>query len=159
MASVFVRGSALLIGVTLLGCSDSRPKFVPVSGRVLVDGKPVANLMVTFQPIQTDKNKDPGPGSAGITDAEGRFVLKVSSQQYSGDGAIVGKHKVRIGTVLPGEGVATDPSIGSPDDAPLAGKELIPPQYNQDTILTFEVPSSGTDQANFEIYIKTKKKP
>lgn len=154
--------SFLLVGLGLLaagvlGCSDGRPKFVPVSGRVLVDGQPVANLMVTFQPLQTEKNKDPGPGSAGITDAEGRFTLKVSSQQYSGTGAVVGKHKVRIGTILPGEGQATDPSIGSPDDAPLAGKELIPPQYNQDTILTFEVPPGGTDQANFELYIRTRK--
>jgi hypothetical protein len=151
-----------LVMLGLLGmaaCSNSRPKFVPVSGRVLVDGKPVANLMVSFQPIQTEKNKDPGPGSAGITDADGRFVLKVSSQQFSGNGAVVGKHLVRIGTILPGEGVATDPSIGSPDDAPLAGKELIPPQYNQDTILTFEVPATGTDQANFELWVRTKKKP
>jgi hypothetical protein len=147
----------VLLILTVLGCGEGRPKFVPVSGRVLVDGKPVANLMVTFQPIATERNKDPGPGSAGITDAEGRFTLKVSSQQYSGNGAVVGKHKVRIGTVLPGEGQATDPSIGSPDDAPLAGKELIPPHYNQDTILTFEVPPEGTNQANFDLFIRTRK--
>jgi len=157
-----MRRSSLPLALTLLalvviGCNDGRPKFVPVSGRVLVDGKPVANLMVTFQPIATEQNKDPGPGSAGITDADGRFTLKVSSQQYSSNGAVVGKHKVRIGTILPGEGQATDPSIGSPDDAPLAGRELIPPQYNQDTILTFEVPPKGTDQANFDIFIRTRK--
>lgn len=44
-----MRRSSLPLALTLLalvviGCNDGRPKFVPVSGRVLVDGKPVAKF-------------------------------------------------------------------------------------------------------------------
>lgn len=151
-----MRHTAAILPLVLLltSCGSSKPQFVPVSGRVLVDGKPVANLMVTFQPIGTT-GSDPGPGSAGITDVNGRYTLKVSSQQFEGDGAVPGKHKVRIGSVQAGEGVPTDPEIGSPDGAPLPGKELIPTKYNQDTVLTVDVPSEGTDKADFELFIKT----
>jgi hypothetical protein len=96
--------------------------------------------------------EDPGPGSAGTTDAGGRYTLEVSSQQHKGKGAVVGKHRVTIGTILPGEGAnPTDPSVGTPDGEPLAGKELIPPQYNQDSTLTFDVPAGGTDKADFDL--------
>jgi hypothetical protein len=153
------RALALLpLALVLCGCGGDKPKFVPVAGRVIVDGKPVANLMVTFQPVGAKEGHDPGPGSAGVTDANGRYTLKVSSQQFSGDGAVVGKHKVRIGTVLPGEGKPTDPEVGSPDGEPLAGKELIPPRYNQDTTLSFDVPEAGTDKADFELFVRTKPK-
>lgn len=144
----------LLFAVPLLlavGCSGDGFKLVPVSGRVTKNGQPLANVRVTFQPI----GENPGPGSAGTTDADGRYKLVVSSQQHQGDGAVVGKHTVRIGSVLPGEGAnVTDPSIGSPDGEPLTGKELIPPKYNQDTILTFDVPPGGTDKADFDLKFK-----
>jgi len=137
----------------LFGCSDGGdPKFVPVSGRITADGKPLANVRVTFNP---DDGDNPGPSSVGDTDSDGRFKLKVSSQRYSGNGAVPGMHRVQIGTILPGEGgKPTDPSIGSPDGEPLPGKELIPPQFNQNTTLRFVVPKEGTDKADFDIKIK-----
>lgn len=149
-----MRKASWLLAVPLLlaaGCSGDGFKYVPVSGRITKNGQPLANVRVTFQPM----GENPGPGSAGTTDADGRYKLVVSSQQYSGEGAVVGKHRVRIGTVLPGEGtVPTDPSIGTPDGEPLAGKELIPPKYNQDSELTFDVPPGGTDKADFDLKFK-----
>jgi hypothetical protein len=134
-----------------IGCSGDGFKLVPVSGRVTKNGQPLANVRVVFQPI----GDNPGPGSAGTTDADGRYTLVVSSQQYSGNGAVVGKHRVTIGTILPGEGAKpTDPSVGSPDGEPLAGKELIPPRFNQDSTLTFDVPAGGTDKADFDLKFK-----
>ena len=143
-----------LLAVPLLlavGCSGPGFDFVPVSGRVTKNGQPLANVRVTFQP----EGENPGPGSAGTTDADGRYTLVVSSQQYQGDGAVAGRHRVAIGTILPGEGgPPTDSDVGSADGEPLAGKELIPPEYNQDSTLTFDVPPGGTDRADFDLKFK-----
>jgi hypothetical protein len=137
------------IPVLAVGCSGQDFKVVPVSGRITKNGEPLANVRVVFQPME---GENPGPGSAGTTDADGRYTLIISSQQFSGKGAVVGKHRVTIGTILPGEGSKpTDPSVGSPDGEPLAGKELIPPEYNQDSTLTFDVPAGGTDKADFDL--------
>jgi hypothetical protein len=142
----------LATSMLAVGCSGDNIKFVPVSGRVTKNGQPLANVRVVFQPIGSE---NPGPGSAGTTDADGRYTLTVSSQQQSGKGAVPGMHRVTIGTILPGEGaLPTDPSVGSPDGAPLAGKELIPPKYNQDSTLKFEVPAGGTDKADFDLQFK-----
>ena len=140
--------AVLIVGLLLTGCSENEFKLVDVSGRITKNGQPLPNVRVVFQPI----GENPGPGSAGTTDADGRYSLVVSSQHFSGKGAVIGKHRVTIGTVLPGEGdKPTDPSVGSPDGAPLAGKELIPTKYNQNSELTFEVPKGGTEKADFDL--------
>jgi hypothetical protein len=72
--------------VSLAGCGDGRPRRVPVSGKVLVDGKPLKYGFVRFFPDQARV-------STGDIDSEGRFVLSC----YGGeDGAVVGKHKVEV---------------------------------------------------------------
>ena len=46
----------------------------PVSGRVTLDDQPLANAVVLFEPITGNTN--PGMGSVGRTDSDGRFVLR-----------------------------------------------------------------------------------
>ena len=83
-------GSALLL---VLGCGGGA-KVVPVTGRVTLNGKPLADAKVSFQPIAKEKSMEAaGPGSTGKTDAEGKFTLKTPTGQ---DGAVVGMHRVRI---------------------------------------------------------------
>ena len=145
--------SALAIAVVLviaLGCSGEG-KYVPVSGQVLVDGKPRKGLVVMFQPVGNEANPNPGKGSAGRTDAEGRFTLSVDDDT---SGAVAGKHKVAIFTALSDDQLRIDPEIGSEDGAPAGPVETIPPKYNDMSELTFEVPEEGTDQAKFDL--KTK---
>jgi hypothetical protein len=156
----------LLLGAGLaltVGCGGGKgPKLAPVSGQVKVDGKPYPNAYVTYQPRATKDNPDPGRGSVGITDADGRFTL-----MYEGGkpGAVVGKHIIRITSVQP----ADDPSrfkdteeTGSPDGIvrdPAAGKfrpEIIPPDWNTESQREVEVPPGGTDKANFEIWSKKR---
>jgi hypothetical protein len=135
------------------GCGGKH-KFVPVSGRITMDGQPLAHVHVEFRP----QGEDPGPTSYGSTDADGRFTLKVASQQFSGDGAVPGKHRVSVCTILQGEAkMSTDPSLGSEDGAGLGGKELIPARYNDQTTLEFDVPPGGTDQADFQLEPGRKK--
>ncbi len=84
------RGTLLLLAVTVLWCvlpgCDGRPRRVPVSGRVLIDGEPLKLGFVTLVP----KGARP---SMGKIDEDGHFVLTC----YEGeDGVIPGTHRVAI---------------------------------------------------------------
>jgi hypothetical protein len=135
---------SLLVGLS--GCG-SGPKFVPVSGTVTLDGKPLANALVAFKPAALPgKIEAAGPGSMGVTDENGRYVLKVIYTDGRTEGAVVGEHRVRIST--------TDHvSAGgdSTDVAPRQQKERVPAKYNTNSQLTFTVPPGGTDAANFDL--------
>ena len=114
-----------------------------------MDGKALANVHVHFQPLASGDNINPGPGSYGETDKDGRYTLKISSQHFSGDGAVVGKHRVKISSRL--EKIKIDPELGSPDGAPLTGRETIPAVYHEDSTLEFTVPPEGTAKADFAL--------
>ena len=81
---------AALVAVAA-GCGGE--KLAPVSGVVTLDGAPLADASVTFQPV-AQGGIDAGSGSYAKTDAEGRYTLRT----VTGDrrGAVVGKHVVRI---------------------------------------------------------------
>jgi hypothetical protein len=126
----------------LAGCSGGR-KAVPVSGRVTLDGQPVADVYVSFQPVAaTDINAD-AMGSTGITDQEGKFTLSLSDTQAPG--ALAGKHAVRLSDKR-----ASSSSDGGPSSAP---KPRFPTRY-ADGSLSFEVPPDGTSQADFKLSSK-----
>jgi hypothetical protein len=70
----------------LAGCDQGGPQIAPVSGRVTLDGRPLASADVAFQPDGSQR------ASAGRTDANGRYRLMFKRGQ---PGAIVGEHTVR----------------------------------------------------------------
>ena len=91
MGAVRYRGSALAVMTVLLlvgllaGCGG-RPKRVPVSGTVLIDGEPLTMGSITLVP----KGARP---SMGKIDENGHFVLTC----YEGeDGVVPGTHRVAI---------------------------------------------------------------
>jgi hypothetical protein len=140
---VFAIAVAVLCG---LGCSAPPYRLAPVSGKVTLDGHPLAEAYVSFQP-RGDKGEDvPGPASAGKTDQEGRFVLapvKVQPASGQATGAVVGKHRVFIR-----KGESTVAGAG---DQSGQYKESLPARYNAASTLEFTVTADGTDQANFEL--------
>jgi hypothetical protein len=151
--------AAWLCAALVAGCGGSQQP--PVSGRVTMDGKPLANAWVLFQPMGSQANVNPGPTSAGLTDGDGRYVLK--DQLRGRPGAMVGKHRVRISSGDPyaNEPVPSTPETGTQDGyVPPAAKtrrvfrEDIPVRYNQESELEFTVPAGGTDQANFDLNSK-----
>ena len=113
------------------GCGDKQ-KIAPVTGKVTLNGKPLANATVAFSPIAPPGTIDAGDGSAGKTNAQGEYTLTTSRGVA---GAMVGKHKVRISALAPqvGESDARPPRSGWP----LMDK--IPTRYNGETTLEFEV--------------------
>jgi len=137
---------ALLIGLGITGCGGSGYSVAPVSGTVSVDGKPTAGIALTYQPLTSDKNKNPGPGSAGVTDANGRYTLKVVVAGQNKAGAVVGKHRVTLVT-------APAPRDEADDTAHPPPKELIPAK-ELGKAREFEVPAGGTDKADFNLSSK-----
>jgi hypothetical protein len=137
-----------LLALVLCGCGESA-RYVPVSGTVYLDDQPLANAMVTFQPMAPEGQiETAGVGSYAMTDQNGRYTLKVASEQPR-DGALVGKHRVRIATP-PNKKANTDS-----DSALGSGNELvdpIPARYNSESTLTFDVPPGGTQQADFRLH-------
>jgi len=139
------RLSLLAALVVLAGCNKGPYEVAAVSGRVTLDGQPVANAAVMFQPVAPEGTVNPGPGSYGITDAEGRYTLKLVGKETGG--AVVGRHKVRVENY-------TDPGDSSDDRPRKAARPAnpIPTKYNRgEAILEFEVPARGTDQADFDL--------
>jgi hypothetical protein len=136
----------LLVGCALvlaLGC-DSKQKLAPVSGKVTLDGKPLANVMVSFQPVAKEGETVAGVGSTGKTDENGEFTLTAANGQK---GAMVGKHRVVVSKV--------EEQVGTGDERPPRGgwpqKDKIPAKYNSESKETFDVTSGGTTTANFQL--------
>jgi hypothetical protein len=118
----------------VVGCRGT--DVVPVTGRVTLDGKPLPNATVVFQPVGGSPN--PGMGSSGRTDAEGTFVLR--QIQPNRPGSVRGMHLVRI-TLASTTGV----SEGNP------GVERLPACYNSQTTLTWDVIPGDTRPVVFAL--------
>jgi hypothetical protein len=118
----------LLPLVALQGCSGSGVKYAPVSGKVTMDGKPLAKVNVIFIPLPTPGSDVAGDTAGGVTDENGQYTLKTSTHDGMKDGAQVGKHKVSI---------SLQESRGEGDRAIV--REKLPKRYNQDTELKADV--------------------
>jgi hypothetical protein len=138
---------AFVVLALALGCSSEK-KFVPVSGRVTMNNQPLADALVSFRPVVPEGTLE-APESTGKTNENGEFSLKTVTGQ---DGAWVGKHVVRITLVklIPGAQADSDARIGGRRPNPPV-EELVPARYNTNSKEEFDVPSGGTNQANFSL--------
>jgi hypothetical protein len=82
----------IIIGCTLvlIGCTNSKPKPVPVSGSLTVGKKEADGALIRLWPENESKD---GIRPLGYVQADGTFKL-TSFQE--GDGAIPGKYKVTV---------------------------------------------------------------
>jgi hypothetical protein len=139
---------AVGLGLALLTSCESKAKFAPVSGRVTLDGKPLAGAYVYFQPVAPEgKAVAAASGSSAKTNDNGEYKLKGPNGQ---DGAWVGRHKVMIDF--------HSAQVGETDERPPRGgwplKNKVPEKYNKDSKEFFEVPADGTDKADFTLTSK-----
>jgi hypothetical protein len=122
---------ALLAFPLCFGCTrGDAPKTAPVKGTVTMQGKPLPHVGVTFLP--TGK----GPTASGNTNDQGEFTLMTSRP---GDGAVIGTHKV---------------AVGSADEGPRKpGSPIIPEKYGSPntTDLTAEVKAGQTNVITLEL--------
>src|SRR5690349_6410653 len=119
-----VKHAAALIWIAfVVGCGRSGPELAPVTGRVTLNGQPLENADVTFQP---DDAKSP---SAARTDKNGHYELGYKRGVLGGS---VGQNTVRIS-------VSSEVVENSPN---------IPARYNTATELRREV-KAGPNEFNF----------
>ena len=130
----------------LPACAPSQPtgdvmKTVSASGKLTLNGAPLEFYQVMFFPTG-------GRPAAGITDAEGKFVLGTNEAD---DGAMVGSHKVAVNWVGP---PSTDPNEGVMEfsSPPPPTVEIDPKYTNPETSgLVVEVPDSGSEELKVEL--------
>lgn len=136
----------LVVGLSLVlsgsaGCSQKPYELAPVSGTVTLDGEPLAGAAVNFQPVRSRGNDNPGPGSSGRCDGDGRYQLTTI---HGDPGAVVGQHRIRIYS-------DRQPVDSSRDESGPAPRDLMPDRYNTRTELTLDVTPDGTSQADFSL--------
>lgn len=137
VASAIAVVAAFCLGVAVGGCSDPNGRQ-RISGSVTFDGEPLPTGSVSLRPVGT------GPLAVGRI-KDGEFVLP------SGKGPLPGAYLIEIESQQnTGRKIALvdNPSIKLDEK-----REVIPPQYNNQTQLRIEVkPGSGN---HFEFDLKS----
>lgn len=137
----------LIIALAVLqlpGCSsydkwkEGRPKTYFTSGSVLLDGKPVAEAIITFQPTDEVNGK---PGTA-LTDSSGYFEVQTFDPR---DGLTEGTHRVAIKKTQMIDRATGKVVTEVTTDAPLKEEHLVPQKYS--------------DFINSKIEVKIQAKP
>jgi hypothetical protein len=115
-------------------------RLAPVSGKVTLNGRPLADATVEFVPAAGAPADAPLPSSVGTTGEDGRYSLVLADRDKT-PGGVVGKHRVII--TLGGQG-------GAKEGRPTFHRQL-PERYNRKTELGCVVPEDGREDANFEL--------
>ncbi|MBN2021413.1 MAG: carboxypeptidase regulatory-like domain-containing protein [Pirellulales bacterium] len=120
--------ATLLVLAALPGCARStRPELGEVGGTITLDGRPLADAIVVFTPVEG------GRQSMGVTDEDGRYTLR-----YLRDvpGAKIGPHNV---------------AVTMSSEARFRGP--LPPRYNGQTTLHANV-RPGANTFDFPLSMK-----
>jgi hypothetical protein len=83
------RNSLVFAILVFAGCSKANDGLVPVTGQVVVDGKPAVGAAIVFHPVDGGNGTHP----LGQVDSNGDFQLTTIR---SGDGAAPGEYKVTL---------------------------------------------------------------
>lgn len=145
--------SFLMMAFAITSGCESKPKgvygtlgLVSVSGRVTLDGQPLANAVITFDDAQD------GTFSYGQTDSSGNYKLRLDSDMM---GVKPGKKIVRISTTRKILGLNSSEEGGESSSEggtakPESAKELVPDKYYKKSELTADVTASNKT-FNFEL--------
>ena len=128
-----------MFAVLMIGGCSGPPPLVPTSGTVLHDGKPAANVTVTFYPEGNTEEGELAWVGRGQTDAHGRVTIRY---QERAEGVPVGTYRVTLSTERPD----------------IEGAETFPPEYSnpEKTVLTVTVSEGGS---NFQLEASSKIAP
>jgi hypothetical protein len=114
-----------------LGCGPA-DGLVDIGGTVKLDGKPIDNGSISFEPVD---GKSP---TAGATIASGAYKVRVSS----------GKMKVKISAA---KVVGKRKAYDTPDSPQVdVTEDAVPPKYNIATELTSDI-SKPTNNLDFDL--------
>lgn len=132
--------AAALLTLTLMGCggNDAHP-HVPVSGTVTLNGEPLADAQVSFQPT----GATPGIGAEARTGPDGRYKL---TDRRGKPGTEAGAYNVTVSKRVMPDG-SPMPAEDKTQPIRSSARESLPPHYSDParTRLQVVVPEhSGT---------------
>jgi hypothetical protein len=134
--------TCLVLTALALGACDRATDDLPrhaVSGRVTLNGQPLAQGMIQFQPAA-------GPGAGSMS---GGCLIKDGSYSIPRDqGLVPGNYKVAIFGA--GTGAAA-PKDEAPGRSSALTADPVPSQYNVQTTLSAEVKSDAANRFDFEL--------
>ncbi|QDU75868.1 hypothetical protein Pan97_29100 [Bremerella volcania] len=105
----------LALAIFASGCSTKEFEVADVQGVCVCNGTPITAGWIQFSPISEDSQTMPGKPAMGQIKQDGTFLLSTYSK---GDGAVVGKHRIRI----------TEPTM--PDPSEIAQGVPVPQKHN-----------------------------
>ena len=136
----------MLAVLAAAGCGPSGPKRYEISGTITLKGSPIEEGVIFFEPMEKQPTRE------GATILNSKYVIP----QKKGLG--IGKYRVTLyagdGSPNPGQGMAgIDPKYDPKPGKGFRGKgiERVPPEYNMQSKLVFEVTASGENQFNFDV--------
>ncbi len=139
----------LLAGIGLAGCSSGTPlpdfveKLVPVTGKLMLDGEPLAGATVTFTP---DIKAFGGETAYGMTEADGSFGLLT---QIPGapprKGIVEGRYIVTAFKLEMPDGSPVPKDMTDADAEAEGARHVVPPIYldASSSPLKVEIKSGG----------------
>lgn len=147
-------GLGLILAVSVVGCGSEPPEaLVPVSGSVLVNGKPLDGIVVTFIPELTKNSR----GGAGTTLSDGTFTVTDMTQNLPG--LAPGKYTVAYSRMrLPDGSAPPESKEGEPANPGMIKVETLPAHFQspdpRDPANFVEIPSAGT--STLQLMIRAK---
>ena len=123
----------MLVGFSIAGCGTSDGRL-PVSGTITLKGQPVTEGTINFQ------SEDGATMSGGLI-KDGKYEVPAVK------GLPPGKYIVRISAAKPGS--AVDEPV--PGESGPPAEELVPPEFNSNSTLTFEAKEGTENQFNFDV--------
>lgn len=129
-----------LVLVSMTGCGQNGPPLGQVRGRVTLDGEPLVEAEIVFQPQK-------GRPATARTNAKGEYALTYTVDRA---GALLGPHGVRITTFEPGyDGETPQGERKTIPERP----ERVPAKYNRKSELHADV-KPGPNVFDFELRSK-----
>jgi hypothetical protein len=142
MIRIFTHIRGLLVGISVIlsGCGDSNGGLLAISGKITVNGEPLKDGQIIFEPL------DKGNGSSsGAPIKDGAYDIKRVN------GLKPGKYLVRITC---GDG-KTPPNVheaGAPGGSTnIVSFDLIPPEFGVKSTQEVEVKNGGSNHFDFAI--------
>jgi hypothetical protein len=108
--------ASIAFALLFAGCGGGGDFSVArTTGKVLCEGQPVPHVTVFFEPLQDGKSALVGRQGVAFAGEDGTFAISTYGE---GDGAVVGKHRVRVGPPRPGDhpGFKCPCSLNSEED-------------------------------------------
>lgn len=122
----------------LAGCSDPHDGRVAVSGTITLEGQPLSDATITFEPI------DGQGSSSGSAVVNGEYKIERKS------GLKPGQYRVVI-TAGDGTTPANEEEAGGPGGSNIVSVDRIPAEYNERSQQQVEVKADGPNKFDFAI--------